>query len=234
MNHYFVRIAASVVVLAVCSLASAAVTERDWLAPGDGLLTFDDIHHREWLDLTESLTIDLGKRAPDDSFSFDYERDLLAELEPGGRLEGFTAATTEDILSLAMSAGVDTSTSEFATNAVPVGGLMGLLGPTYARGEPIGSIGSSAYLFGLSSTLSLEPTSLDDRLLANLMYNYSPSPSDSSQAQLVFGYASELSRSDTTGMWLYRNTQAVPECSSLSLLCIAVVCGTATVVRVAK
>jgi len=33
----------------------AAVSDRDWMAPGDGLLTYDDVNQREWLDLSETI-----------------------------------------------------------------------------------------------------------------------------------------------------------------------------------
>ena len=33
----------------------AAVLERDWLTPGDGLLTYDTVTGREWLDLPVTL-----------------------------------------------------------------------------------------------------------------------------------------------------------------------------------
>ena len=34
--------------------AQAAAIERDWKTPGDGLLTYDDVSKRGWLDLTET------------------------------------------------------------------------------------------------------------------------------------------------------------------------------------
>ena len=37
--------------LLAANLCSAAVFERDWKTPGDGLLTYDDVNRREWLDL---------------------------------------------------------------------------------------------------------------------------------------------------------------------------------------
>lgn len=30
------------------------IVEHDFHVPGDGLLTYDDVHKREWLDLTET------------------------------------------------------------------------------------------------------------------------------------------------------------------------------------
>lgn len=33
----------------------AAVIERDWQTPGDGLLTYDNVSQPEWLDLSQTL-----------------------------------------------------------------------------------------------------------------------------------------------------------------------------------
>ena len=41
--------------------ASATISERDLLEPGDGLLTYDDVNQREWLDLTVDPALQLGR-----------------------------------------------------------------------------------------------------------------------------------------------------------------------------
>ena len=53
MTHILKLAAALALVLAAVQ-SQAAVFERDWLAPGDGLLTYDDVNKREWLDLSVS------------------------------------------------------------------------------------------------------------------------------------------------------------------------------------
>jgi len=70
-----------------------AVFERDFIVPGDGLLTYDNVNHREWLDLTETVGVDLAT--------------VLEWMAPGGKLEGFSFALLEDVEALAFSAGVD-------------------------------------------------------------------------------------------------------------------------------
>ena len=92
--------------------------ERD-LVPGsgDGLLTFDDVNQREWLDLTESILVNF----PDGAVN---------ELEPGGVFEDFTWATAEDVRSLAESGGIDTTTLDFSTNQSNGLLLLHLLGVT--------------------------------------------------------------------------------------------------------
>ena len=38
-------------IVLVAPSARGAVFERDWKTPGDGLLTYDDVNRRVWLDL---------------------------------------------------------------------------------------------------------------------------------------------------------------------------------------
>lgn len=72
--------------------AQAGVVSMDLETAGDGLLTYDTIDKREWLDLPETGGVRLSE--------------VLAQMEPGGRLEGFQFATLEDVSALAASAGV--------------------------------------------------------------------------------------------------------------------------------
>ena len=72
---------------------AAGVIERDWLAPGDGLITFDTVNQREWLDLTVTQGESL--------------EGVASELLPGGRYHGFVHAETQDVIDLAASAGVN-------------------------------------------------------------------------------------------------------------------------------
>ena len=101
----------SILVGATVPLSSgAAVIERDWLAPGDGLLTYDTVNQREWLDVTETILSFFS-----DSIITD-EATAVAKLEllPGGALEGFTLASRQAVEELVASAGVDLSTTQRA------------------------------------------------------------------------------------------------------------------------
>jgi hypothetical protein len=106
----------------------AAVHQRDLFLPGDGLLTYDDVNVREWLDLTETAAVDLDI--------------VQASLEPSGSLARFRFATAQDVEPLAISAGV---------RASPESKLLSVVTGTEARklvrllGEVIHSEGS---LFG--------------------------------------------------------------------------------------
>lgn len=79
--------------LGMAPLLNAAVSERDFLAPGDGLLTYDDINQQEWLDLTATLDWSLAE--------------LYEAIAPHGPLRGFSIATVEDLVGLANSANLE-------------------------------------------------------------------------------------------------------------------------------
>ena len=81
--------------------ASAAVFERDWQSPGDGLLTYDDVNRREWLDLSVSRL---------DQFPEPRLENAVAEIAPDGLFEGFKWAKRHHVISFAESAGIDTTT----------------------------------------------------------------------------------------------------------------------------
>jgi hypothetical protein len=103
-------------VVAAATSTHGAVFERDWKAVGDGLLTYDDVNRREWLDLT--LQGDLPTPR--------YEH-ALAETVPGGIFEGFVVADREDVIDLAESAGVTIGSLDFDLNAVATERLIELL-----------------------------------------------------------------------------------------------------------
>lgn len=84
-----------VFLVCIVSISSvhAGVVEMDLSTPGDGLLTCDTINKRAWLDLPETGGLELSE--------------VLAQMEPGGRLAGFQFAMLEDVTALAASAGVN-------------------------------------------------------------------------------------------------------------------------------
>ncbi|WP_428307824.1 PEP-CTERM sorting domain-containing protein [Lacipirellula sp.] len=122
---------ASLVAFWVCAplpglSARAGVISRDWKTPGDGLLTYDDVNQREWLDLSQTL---LSSQFPgaDREAKFQY---VLGQTGSGGLFEGFSLAESGDVVALAESAGVDTSTQSYATNVTPTLALGELIGFT--------------------------------------------------------------------------------------------------------
>jgi hypothetical protein len=101
--------------------ALGGVISTDLETVGDGLLTYDTINKREWLDLPETSGMRLAE--------------VLAQMEPGGRLEGFQFATLEDVTELAASAGVGWMEPWLlpGNRDARAFDLIGLLGPVFHR-----------------------------------------------------------------------------------------------------
>lgn len=107
--------------------AGSAIISRDWKSPGDGLLTYDDVNQREWLDLPFLIQQFPGAlRVTEPRYQA-----VLQALGPGHLLEGFTIAKHTDVIALGLSAGIDVSTTNHAVNAASTRNLLELLGETY-------------------------------------------------------------------------------------------------------
>ena len=169
----------------------ADVFERD-LVPGsgDGLLTFDDVNQREWLDLPETFVFD---------FPGGY-LGVLNELAPGGIYEGFQTASRADVIALAESAGIDTTTLDPETNLAATENLIALL--------EMPSIAAA----GFTNEISPE----DGDLFVSVFYGSSRTP----VAGLFFGTRSSSpgfigdAISRVTGVMLYRE---IPEPNAVFL-----------------
>ena len=114
MNRLIILSTTIVITLSSAS-TNAAVVERDWLTPGDGLLTYDTISGREWLDVPVSYLEQFAVGPPTfrDTTRLNNAADLaLLELQPGGMFEGFTLANRQDVEALVASAGVDLTNSD--------------------------------------------------------------------------------------------------------------------------
>lgn len=182
----------------------AAVIERDWLAPGDGLLTYDDVNKREWLDLNVSHLVDFDGGNIEEKFQA-----VLAETLPGGRFEGFVIAKSEEALSLAASAGIDVSTNDFDTNKHEVLHLIDLLG--LANVSSNGRVISHAVIDGFS----IHPAVRD---ALNIDY-YPRATLEASHAEVWIGPSDGVT-SQRAGVALYRST--IPEPATRFL--VTVVC----------
>ena len=137
---------------AVVATTQAAVFERDWKTPGEGLLTYDDVNQREWLDLSETLLVNWGSNPAN----------VVAELGSGGYFEGFTFAKSADLIALAESAGIDTGTLEFVTNGAATSSLVTLL-------EGTSTSGNSS--FALIDEFSGTPMTLASQQVASITVN---------------------------------------------------------------
>jgi hypothetical protein len=134
MRLFFIAAAlATCSVLSAPEFTSAAVIARDWKAPGDGLLTFDTVNQREWLDLSQTdLTSQLPAtgHGPLEIRELRYQY-IVNQTGPSGLFSGFSVAKSADVLALAESAGIDAETDDPA-NLVPTAALVQLLSITKA------------------------------------------------------------------------------------------------------
>ncbi len=104
---------------------SAAVISRDWVTPGDGLLTYDTLSGLEWLDLSQTLMGDYPGVTFEDRFQA-----VVAKTASGERFEGFRVATVAEAKQLILSSGINPTTNDFAINGGPVNSLIELISPT--------------------------------------------------------------------------------------------------------
>jgi len=187
-----------------CS-AQGGVIERDWKIAGDGLLTYDDVNQREWLDLSETILDQFPGATLEDRY-----QSVVAETNAGGMFEGFAAAEANDVFALAESAGIDTSSFDYETNQAATRSLMNLLGPTLVFSPDI------MLSFGYLEAFSTLPPNRGMRE-AVIIFLDTPTPFNSGTARFLIGGDDSMSLS-TLGVMLYRN--AVPEPASWMLLAI--------------
>ena len=177
---------------------SAAVIERDWLAPGDGLLTYDTVSNREWLDLTETILAQF----PGSSTGSQYPN-VVSQTGSGGQFEGFVVATESDVAELAVSAGIDINTLDYNSNEAASHELINLLGVTASTLPSLASIG-------------VFPESGSDPMLLSITRRVS-----SLQAGLATFPLSSFAGdrpSREIGVYLYRNAVPEPAASTVALL----------------
>jgi hypothetical protein len=190
---------ASVTVLFAFSRCAvhAAVFERDWQTTGDGLLTYDDLNRREWLDVSQSLLIQFPGATLEERY-----QNAITELAPGGLFEGFTVAVSADVIGLAQSAGIDTTTSNYAINGGPVSQLIDLLHTTF------GALPGIARSQGMIDEFDTFPP----RPARSAMILHHDPPN---YASLLIGADSEGNVAARTGVMLYRSV--IPEPDSLCI-----------------
>lgn len=147
------------------SHAQAALIERDWLTPGDGLLTLDTASGVEWLNAEQTLLAGFSGALIEDRY-----QTVVAETQPGGRFEGFRPATTAEARSLIDSAGFVKIVPDFAVNGQAARDLQALIGSTQS---PTVSLTWTDLLLGETvdagfgqrrSVLTVFLTTTDDRL----------------------------------------------------------------------
>jgi len=204
----------------ITPLLNAAVSERDFFAPSDGLLTYDDLNYREWLDINETLTFDT--------------KTIIASTLPGGSLHGFSIATRDDFEGLALSANLDWINPESLTGIAGVDAkvLISLVGETTRYDDQmLGDmrVSSAQISIGLSSAGQF-PTF--DGTRAHVLSLEFPPPNRSinngmgantqikSAGGVYTAPVSELESENGGPFWLYR--AAIPEPSSIALLVLGI------------
>jgi hypothetical protein len=207
------RLFFAVALAAICTclpprLSDAAVISRDWKTPGDGLLTYDTVNKREWLGLSETqLSQFPGSNLPE------RYQSVVSELAAGGMFAGFSVAVRNDVIAFAESAGVDTTTDDFARNEAPVRELINLLGSNLTLSEE--RILARGYLDELTEHPA--PSYPDPlRTIAELDLNPRVPPFQQT-AQLRFAQGSDFVSPSTFGVMLFRR---VPEPSTLPFLIV--------------
>ena len=180
----------------------AAVFERD-LVPGsgDGLLTFDDVNQREWLDVPQTLLARIAQETSGCSTFECVAESFLATSE----FSGFEWATRADVFELAESAGIDATTVDFAINELATGTLLGLLGITlpFNNGFFDETVGGT---YGFVQVVDGSP---DPYIII------ASTPSSSAGIASFSSFGNIDSPATLTGLFLYRN---VPEPSSYLLV----------------
>ncbi len=202
------------------SSGAGAVISRDWKTPGDGLLTYDDVNQREWLDISASMLDQFGSRV-DEAVAT-----AKLELMPGGVFEGFTLAGREDIDQLVASSGFDGSSySNSLTTVDQMRHLILLVGGPDKLVEPAGT---AALLGVIDETVPTQLPSQPTRV-AVLFAVYDRAPARPN-GQGSYGYnnqSNDLYRSSsvsTVGLMLYRSAIPEPSASLLFSFCFGLSC----------
>lgn len=191
--------------------ATADVRVVDWKSPGDGLLVYDDVNQREWIKLTLTSGRTYG--------------DIAAQLGPGGEFEGFSPALRADVRQLGQSAGVDTNTSDYATNVDAVLSLSTALGLlqsyTIAPAPPYELYRQTTSGGWLASNELFDPPNPGNRDLAQFETDYYEpgSPAFGYAGLALFTIADQALAHQ--GVWLYRASTIPEPATRLSIVVTA-------------
>lgn len=207
------------------STCQAALVERDWLAPGDGLLTYDPNTGLEWLDITESELIQFGATVDG------AVEEVMRQMSLGSLFPDFVLATRSEVFQLLESAGYDgssiaarTATAQLMRKAIS---LLGAVSASSAK-NPIPSDEAGGARAMIGETLS--PVTDDRTAYLALtpkvteafldIAPYGVASISVSNGSDIFGPTSVR----YTGLWLYRHAVPEPESATLLML-VLVTCG---------
>jgi hypothetical protein len=203
--------------------AQSAIISMDLNQPGDGLLTYDTITHREWLDLSQTDVLQLAT--------------VEQSLKPGGSLFGFHIATAADVSALATSAGyvgLDASSPDDFTAA---SNLINLLGQdlTYETDVTTNDYtnpydktlptGGTYYVIGIYTNGLVRDAANSDTLIPFTIETVTSGSTSFiatrlSQIGTGLDFGGTLTQATVGASWLYRDV-TVPEPSSAILFLLA-------------
>ncbi len=178
MKKIFLNVlAVGLFLIGLVGYANADLVEEDLFTLGDGLVTYDTDTGLYWLDLTVTTNLSYN--------------DVLNEISEGGSLEGFWYATTADIDTLQVSAGLPAGLffSSFPIYLDNMNQLLDLVGLT----DP-----STVLSAGITSDPFEPTTTIDDRIVRYF--------SARNAAQAAQGVIGDNIASSTTGNWLITDT----------------------------
>jgi hypothetical protein len=207
MNRIAAIVAVTFVLLLAIAPARSAVISRDWLTPGDGLLTYDDVNQREWLDLTQTQLFNFTG----DTLEQRYQA-VIAEVAPGGMFEGFNVAIEDDVRSLSQSAGINTMTLSYSVNGSVSSELILMLGNTLDSSNLLANQSATGFVANESNGLSSVwvVSNLNARTESHAGFR------DLSRTlEPAYGFFGPPPSLPTSGVWLYRQ---IPEPSSFRIL----------------
>ena len=214
-----------VIVAIGCTRSStAAILSRDFLNSGDGLLTYDSLNEREWLDITETAGQSIDS--------------IMTSLVPGGTLAEFSIASPEDIFALVESAGYDRSLPNHKNQFLAGNHLIDLLGESLRIDTEFRvsfDYPPDVFTWRISDGLVRDESSGHTVPIAVNTSGHLPTgvilfqPDIRSYVGPSQPYPLMLDDSQFRGVWLYR--QAVPEpafitmlCAAMSFICVRVRC----------
>lgn len=161
MRRMFRALLALLLLAVASGPAYGALISRDWLAPGDGLLTLDTKTNLEWLDVSQTaLALFPGVRLED------RYQSIVAQTQTGGQFAGFAPAIPAQALQLAVNAGITLGTNDFATNSAGASLLVDLIGFTQPGNN------GNLYLLGLINEIRLDVFGRPQRSM--LVVSYQP------------------------------------------------------------
>ncbi len=208
------RIVTLILVSIVCiDISNGAIISRDLFAVDDGLLTYDTVSGREWLDI--GVTYGLPVNA------------LPTLLASGNPLEGYTLASLADVESLAISSGFDgIGTTWFGDesgmqNFDVAYSFIDTLWGIYATGELIDELwftsailsdGLTEHDYNSVAAIAIAGETIIPGTVNPPLFVRPPT----AYISTFHGTFQNYPTNPTLGFWLYRET-SVPEPSSITL-----------------